>query len=233
MFPLFWKQVLRAFWEKCASCRGNRPSYSLPLAWHEINCSPALHISEGEDNSHHLPCPPALASPPPPTRWPVLWHKVGNRGRVRHIALDLCPYLLPRNPACPQLLMGTVSEMLGLEVVRLGTMLESSHQTLLLPQCSAPAGLSRLLHPLDATGPRTPGLPGPQQSENTQQGKEHTAHLSSGTGSALSRERWHKPCSLIPPYLCQASLLHQEVISPCPIFSKQVSLLHQDRSKVN
>lgn len=53
VFPLLWKQVLRAFWGKCASCLGNRPSYSLPLAWHEINCSSALRVSEGENKSHH------------------------------------------------------------------------------------------------------------------------------------------------------------------------------------
>lgn len=44
VFPLLWKQVLIAFWGKCASCLGNRPSYSLPLAWHEINCSSALSL---------------------------------------------------------------------------------------------------------------------------------------------------------------------------------------------
>lgn len=56
--------------------------------------------------------------------------------RSRHVALNLCPYLLPRNPECPQLPRGTVSDMLGLEVVRLGALLESSHQALLLQQCS-------------------------------------------------------------------------------------------------
>lgn len=29
LFLLLWKQVLIAFWGKCASCLGNRPSYSL------------------------------------------------------------------------------------------------------------------------------------------------------------------------------------------------------------
>lgn len=29
-----------AFWERYTSCSGHRPSYSLPLAWHEINCAP-------------------------------------------------------------------------------------------------------------------------------------------------------------------------------------------------
>lgn len=52
--------------------------------------------------------------------------------RVRQIALDFYPYLLPRNLDYPQLLRGTAGKMWGLEVVRLGAMLESSHQTLLL-----------------------------------------------------------------------------------------------------
>lgn len=52
--------------------------------------------------------------------------------RVRHIALDFYPYLLPRDLDYPQLLRGTVTAIWGLEVVRSGTMLESSHQTLLL-----------------------------------------------------------------------------------------------------
>ena len=56
--------------------------------------------------------------------------------RIRRVALNLCHYLLPRNPECPQLLRGTVCAMVGLEVVRLGALLESSHQTLLLQQCS-------------------------------------------------------------------------------------------------
>lgn len=61
--PLLWKQVLKAFWGKCASCLENRPSYSLPLAWHEINCSSALQASEGKNNSHHPLRPPAWAFP--------------------------------------------------------------------------------------------------------------------------------------------------------------------------
>lgn len=51
---------------------------------------------------------------------------------MRQIALDFYPYLLPRNLDYPQLLRGTAGKMWGLEVVRLGAMLESSHQTLLL-----------------------------------------------------------------------------------------------------
>lgn len=61
VFPLLWKQVLRAFWGKCASCLGNRPSYSLPLAWHEINCSSALRVSEGRTT----PIPRVLLLGPP------------------------------------------------------------------------------------------------------------------------------------------------------------------------
>lgn len=70
------------------------------------NCCAALHASEGEDSTL---CP-ALAPLLPPD---------GLRGgsrlgtgdlRIRRIALNLRPYLLPRNPECPQLLRGTVSE---------------------------------------------------------------------------------------------------------------------------
>lgn len=38
--------------------------------------------------------------------------------RVRQIALDFYPYLLPRNLDYPQLLRGMASEIRGLEVVR-------------------------------------------------------------------------------------------------------------------
>lgn len=106
--------------------------------------------------------------------------------------------------------------MLGLETVRLGAMLESSHQTLLLQQCSAPASLCQPVAP-----------PGPQESQDHQLGKEDTAHLNSA-GQAQSPLQG-KVASLVPRFLpgpCQASWLYQEVIFPFPpIFGKQVSLL--------
>lgn len=55
----------------------------------------------------------------------------------------------PETSTVPQLLRGTVSEMLGLEVMRSGATLEPSHQTLLLQQCLAPASLSWPLWLLD------------------------------------------------------------------------------------
>ena len=51
-----------------------------------------------------------------------------------------------------QLLKGAVSEMLGLEVVRLEAVLESSHQALLLQQCSPQLALMPDSGPPGATG---------------------------------------------------------------------------------
>lgn len=55
----------------------------------------------------------------------------------------------PETSTIPQFLRGTVSEMLGLEVMRSGATLEPSHQTLLLQQCLAPASVSWPLWLLD------------------------------------------------------------------------------------
>lgn len=79
--------------------------------------------------------------------------------------------------------------MLGLEMVRLGAMLESSHQTLLLQQCSAPASLCQPV-----------GLPGQQESEDHQLGKEDTAHLNSaGRAQSHLQGKVAQPHSQIPP----------------------------------
>lgn len=192
VLPLLWKQVPRAFWGKCASCLGNRPSYSLPLAWHEINCSSALRVSEGENNSHH-PVSSCLGAPlfPPDGLW------YSTFGNWRPQARAVCTRLLSV-PAAPEP-SPAAGEIRALEVVRLGTMLESSHQTL-FQQCSAPKSLSHLLRTPGTTGPGPRGLTGQQTSEGHQLRKEHTARLSSAGGHrAISGEEWHRPHSLSPP----------------------------------
>lgn len=92
----------------------------------------ALHASEGEDSTL---CPALAPLLPPDGLRGGSWLGTGGL-RIRRVALNLCPYLLPIDPECPQLLRGTVGDMLGLEAVRLGALLESSHQALLLQQCS-------------------------------------------------------------------------------------------------
>lgn len=75
-----------AFWERYTSCSGHRPSYSLPLAWHEINCAPLKPFK-----GRHLPlCILLLWSLPLPATWNVVWHLwLDPRSlRVTHIALN-------------------------------------------------------------------------------------------------------------------------------------------------
>lgn len=86
--------------------------------------------------------------------------------------------------------------MLGLEVVTLGARLKSSHQTLLRGTVLSPAGLCQPV-----------GLPGQQESENHQLGKEDTAHLNSA-GRAQSHLQGKVLCSWIPPYSLPGLLTH-------------------------
>lgn len=159
MLRLLRKQVPSTFWEKGACCRGNRPSHSLTTSCSALEQTAVLPFtSEGADSTLR----PALAPLLPPDGLRG-GSRLGTGGlRTRRIALNLCPYLLPRNPECPQLLKGTVGDMLGLEVVRLGALLESSHQTLLLQQCS--------VHWLQL------GLTGRQAGETQPLGNEQVAH---------------------------------------------------------
>lgn len=75
-----------AFWERHTSCSGNRPSYSLPLAWHEINCCAPRKPFRGR---HLLPLCILLSLPLPATR-NVVWHLWLDPVslRVTHVALD-------------------------------------------------------------------------------------------------------------------------------------------------
>lgn len=81
------KQVLGASCEKCASHCGNRPAYSLPLAWHEIKCCLPLRAPEGRI----IPAPLCVLLPwPPPTpRWPVRTGVTDRKPQGQAIALDL------------------------------------------------------------------------------------------------------------------------------------------------
>lgn len=212
MFPLLWKQVLRAFWEKCASHHGNRPSYSLPLAWHEINCCLALQVSEGGDNSGHPLCPASASLSS--HRWPVVWHTVRisrPQGQARCTRLKSLP--APQN-GLSSAAEGSCQQHVGSGGGEIKGMLESSHQTLPLQQCSASGGVCWDCRP-----------PEEQESENHQLWEEHTAHLSSA-GRVQSHLQGKVTQAALPdPF--QASLLWREVLFPSPtIFSKQVSLLH-------
>ena len=133
MLRLLRKQVPSTFWEKVPPAMGTgHLTHSLPLAqyWNKpLRCPSRLW----RGRQHPASCFAPLL-PPDGLRG---GSRLGTGGlRIRRVALNLCPYLLPRNPECPQLLRGTVGDMLGLEVVRLGALLESSHQTLLLQHCS-------------------------------------------------------------------------------------------------
>lgn len=81
-----------AFWEKHTSSSGNGTSYSLPLAWHEINCCAPLNI-QGKTPAT-LP-PPALVTPSPST-----WLDPGSL-RVTHIALDFVLSCCTKTPTFP------------------------------------------------------------------------------------------------------------------------------------
>lgn len=125
------KQVLGAFCEKCASQRGTRPAYSLPLAWHEINCCLALRAPEGRT----IPAPLRVLLPwlPSTPRWPVRTKVTDRRPQGQAVALDL--------PAAQELTVlscrGYCQRDAGSGDGEIGARLESSHQTLLLEQCSA------------------------------------------------------------------------------------------------
>lgn len=158
MLRLLRKQVPSTFWERVPPAVGaGHLTHYLLLSVGTNRCA-ALHASEGEDSTL---CP-ALAPLLPPDGLRG-GSRLGTGGlRIRRVALNLRPCLLPRDPECPQLLRGTVGDMLGLEVVRLGALLESSHQTLLLQQCS--------VHWLQI------GLTGQQAGETPPLGNEQVAH---------------------------------------------------------
>lgn len=136
-----WKEQCCAFsGSRCPALSGKRVppaagtghlSHSLPLAWRGAYRCAAL-TPLGEDST---PCP-ALA----PSSYQLACRVAPSLGtgglRSGHVALNLCPYLLPRNPSVPSCRGALSSDMLGLEVVRLRALLESSHQALLLQQCS-------------------------------------------------------------------------------------------------
>lgn len=110
------KQVLWLSGKGIPSCSGNRPSYSLPLAWHDINCCAPLNPFKGR----HLPplCILLLWSLLLPATWNVVWHLWLDPGslRVTHIALNFVPLCCTKIPTFPHLQRSTVCDMLGLEV---------------------------------------------------------------------------------------------------------------------
>lgn len=108
---------------------------------------------------------------------------------------------------------GTVGDMLGLEVVRLGALLESSHQTLLLQQCS--------IHWLQLGR-------GVQASRGDRQVRPSRWGMSTWLICTQLDEPEPAPGRGSPdPSLLLPGFLNQEAIAPSPpLISEQVSLLH-------
>lgn len=140
-----------AFWERRTSCSGNRQSYSLPLAWHEINCCASHKPFRG---GHFLPLCILLWSLLLPATQYVLWHLWLDPGslRVTHIALDF--YAAPNTLFSPAK-EGHCQRHVGSGDER--SVLKLSFQTLLLLQCYASASMTQLLQARDVQADREVG----------------------------------------------------------------------------
>lgn len=139
-----------------------------------------------------------LRPPSPPTDG--LWYGIpsGSVGlRVRHVALDLSPYLLPKTD-CPQLLRGPVSNMLGLEMVRLRACLN---------RVTRPYRFNSAQPQAACAG--TVGLPRSRKVRTISWGRAHSSPELGWTGSEPSPGEGGTSCTPIPsrrPYSVRGHL---------------------------